>query len=154
MKPRKLTWEEKKKLIRKSRYLYLLLVIPTIYYILFHYLPMYGVIIAFKNYNVGTGILKSRWVGGKWFLKFLKDAYFWKLVRNTLLLNIYNLLWGFPVPILLALMVDRPYDRHNIYGKGAIQPTLWEDQNGLVHMFLRTTSSRIFRSDSSDGGRT
>jgi len=51
-------------------------------------------------------------------------------------------------------MVDRPYDRHNIYGKGAIQPTLWEDQNGLVHMFLRTTSSRIFRSDSSDGGRT
>jgi putative aldouronate transport system permease protein len=106
MKPRKLTWEEKKKLIRKSRYLYLLLVIPTIYYILFHYLPMYGVIIAFKNYNVGTGILKSRWVGGKWFLKFLKDAYFWKLVRNTLLLNIYNLLWGFPVPILLALMLN------------------------------------------------
>ena len=50
-------------------------------------------------------------------------------------------------------MVDRPYDKHYIYGKGAIQPTLWEDETG-VHMFLRTTSSRIFRSDSTDEGNT
>lgn len=51
-------------------------------------------------------------------------------------------------------MVDRPYDKQYIYGKGAIQPTLWQDETGEVHMFLRTTSSRIFQSDSLDGGRT
>lgn len=51
-------------------------------------------------------------------------------------------------------MVDRPYDKHYCYGKGVIQPALWEDSEGAVHMFLRSTSSRIFRSDSRDGGRT
>ena len=51
-------------------------------------------------------------------------------------------------------MVDRPYDKHYCFGKGVIQPTLWEDAKGEVHMFLRSTSSRIFRSDSKDGGRT
>lgn len=51
-------------------------------------------------------------------------------------------------------MVDRPYNKHYIYGKGVIQPTLWQDEKGEVHMFLRTTSSKIFRSDSTDGGRT
>lgn len=51
-------------------------------------------------------------------------------------------------------MVDRPYDKHYIYGKGVIQPTLWQDEAGVVHMFLRTTSSRVFRSDSLDGGKT
>ena len=51
-------------------------------------------------------------------------------------------------------MVDRPYNKHYIYGKGVIQPTLWQDEEGTVHMFLRSTSSRIIRSDSTDGGRT
>ena len=51
-------------------------------------------------------------------------------------------------------MVDRPYDKHYLYGKGIIQPTLWQDEQGDVHMFLRSTSSRIFRSDSKDNGRT
>lgn len=51
-------------------------------------------------------------------------------------------------------MVDRPYDKKDIYGKGVIQPSLWEDKNGDVHMLLRSTSSRIFKSDSEDGGRT
>lgn len=50
--------------------------------------------------------------------------------------------------------VHRPYEKHRIYGKGVIQPTLWEDETGAVHMLLRTMSSRIFRSDSTDGGRT
>ncbi len=51
-------------------------------------------------------------------------------------------------------MVDRPYNKYYLYGKGMIQPTLWEDDMGIVHMFVRTTSSRIFRSDSTDGGKT
>lgn len=94
------------KQIKRCRYLYLLLLIPLIYYFCFHYMPLYGVLIAFKDYNIGKGVWGSPWVGGKWFGKFLTDPYFWKLVRNTLLLNIYGLLWGFPIPIILAIMLN------------------------------------------------
>lgn len=94
------------KQIKRCRYLYLLLLIPFIYYFCFHYMPLYGVLIAFKDYNIGKGVWGSPWVGGKWFGKFLTDPYFWKLVRNTLLLNIYGLLWGFPIPIILAIMLN------------------------------------------------
>ncbi|MEQ2389221.1 ABC transporter permease subunit [Waltera intestinalis] len=94
------------KKIKKCKYLYIMMLLPIIYYILFHYLPLYGVLIAFKDYKIAKGVWGSPWVGFKWFEKFLADPYFWKLVKNTLLLNIYGLLWGFPVPILLALMLN------------------------------------------------
>lgn len=95
-----------KKRIGKSKYLYLLMALPMIYYILFHYLPLYGVIVAFKDYNIVKGVFGSPWVGFKWFEKFLTDPYFWKLVRNTLLLSLYSLLWGFPIPIILAVALN------------------------------------------------
>ena len=94
------------KMIKKSMYLYIIFVIPFIYFILFHYLPMYGVIVSFQDYNIVKGFSGSEWVGFKHFEKFLTDSYFWKLVRNTLLLNIYGLLWGFPIPIILALLLN------------------------------------------------
>ncbi len=94
------------KKIKKSKYLYLMMLIPLVYYVLFHYMPLYGVLISFKDYKVAKGVWGSPWVGFKWFEKFLTDEYFWKLVRNTLLLNIYGLLWGFPIPIALALMLN------------------------------------------------
>lgn len=102
----RLTGAQRLKRIKNCRYLYLLLAVPLLYYLLFHYLPMYGVLIAFKNYNIGKGVWGSDWVGFKWFAKFLVDPYFWKLVRNTLLLNIYGLLWGFPIPIILAVLLN------------------------------------------------
>ncbi len=83
-----------------------MMLIPIVYYVLFHYMPLYGVLISFKDYKVAKGVWGSPWVGFKWFEKFLTDEYFWKLVRNTLLLNIYGLLWGFPIPIALALMLN------------------------------------------------
>ena len=97
------------KKIKKCKYLYIMMLLPIIYYILFHYLPLYGVLIAFKDYKIAKGVWGSPWVGFKWFQKFLTDPYFWKLVKNTLLLNIYGLLWGFPAPILLALMLNEPH---------------------------------------------
>lgn len=106
LKKHKMTRNERIRQIKKCKYLYALLLIPFLYYFLFHYMPLYGVIIAFKDYNIGKGVWGSRWVGGKWFGKFLTDPYFWKLVRNTLLLNIYGLLWGFPIPIILAVMLN------------------------------------------------
>ena len=85
-----------------------LIIIPVIaYFILFDYKPMYGVIIAFKNYRVSTGIADSPWVGLKNFERFLTDRYFWKtLLPNTLTINILDLIFSFPVPILLALFLN------------------------------------------------
>ena len=103
------------KKIKKCKYLYIMMLLPIIYYILFHYLPLYGVLIAFKDYKIAKGVWGSPWVGFKWFEKFLADPYFWKLVKNTLLLNIYGLLWGFPIPIILALMLNS--FRHKRYRK-------------------------------------
>ena len=84
----------------QHRHRYLMLIIPVLFYVLFCYLPMYGVQIAFKKYNVRMGIEGSPWVGFKYFEKYLTDPYFWKVVRNTLLLNIYSLVFSFPAPPL------------------------------------------------------
>lgn len=92
--------------IRKNKYLYMIFFLPILYYILFHYWPMYGITIAFKDYNIVRGISGSPWVGFKHFEKFLTDPYFWKLVRNTLLINVYGLVWSFPAPIILALSLN------------------------------------------------
>lgn len=97
--------------IKKSKYLYVLFFLPFCYFIIFKYLPMYGLIIAFKDYNIVQGITKSDWVGFRYFKQYLWDPYFWKLVRNTLLLGIYNLLWGFPIPIFLALQINEVRNR-------------------------------------------
>ena len=90
--------------VKKSKYLYLIFFLPLCYYVIFHYWPMYGIVIAFKDYNIVKGIIGSPWVGFKHFEKFLTDPYFWKLVRNTLLINIYGLFWSFPAPISLPFI--------------------------------------------------
>lgn len=102
----RLTNAQRWKKIKRSRWLYVLMALPILYYIIFCYAPMYGVLIAFKDYKIAKGVWGSPWVEFKWFEKFLFDEYFWKLVRNTLMLNLYGLVWGFPVPILLALMLN------------------------------------------------
>ncbi|MCL2571168.1 MAG: ABC transporter permease subunit [Defluviitaleaceae bacterium] len=92
--------------LHRSRYLYLLILLPVIYYLLFHYRPMYGILIAFQNFRVARGIWGSDWVGLLHFRRFLGDPYFWQLVRNTFLISFYGLLWGFPAPIILAIMLN------------------------------------------------
>ena len=109
MQPETVPKSRYRSIIRKmnrSKQLYFIFFIPLLYYILFHYWPMYGIIIAFKDYNIVKGIVGSPWVGVKHFQKFLMDPYFWKLVRNTLAINIYGLVWGFPAPIILALLLN------------------------------------------------
>lgn len=90
----------------QHRHLYLMLLIPIAFYVIFCYWPMYGIQIAFKKYNVRVGIEGSAWVGLSYFQKYLNDAYFWKVVGNTLLLNVYSLVFAFPAPILLALLLN------------------------------------------------
>lgn len=89
-----------------NRELYLLFIPVAAYYILFHYMPMYGAVIAFQNYKPALGISGSSWVGLKHFRNFFNGYYFGTLMRNTLVLSFTNLLAGFPVPILLALLIN------------------------------------------------
>jgi putative aldouronate transport system permease protein len=94
------------KQIRRSTWLYFIFAFPFAYYVIFQYVPLYGVLLAFKDFNVMKGIVGSPWVGFKHFEKFITDPYFWKLIRNTVLISFYGLLWGFPVPIILAILLN------------------------------------------------
>ncbi|WP_169088138.1 ABC transporter permease [Paenibacillus sp. PL91] len=83
------------------------MLLPVIlFYVLFKYAPMAGEIIAFKNYRFIDGIWGSEWVGFQHFQMLFASLDFWRILRNTLLLNIYSLVFGFPVPILLALLLN------------------------------------------------
>lgn len=98
--------EKIKKEFRRNKYLYLMALPVIAYYLLFHYGPMYGAVIAFKQYNIADGIWGSKWVGFKYFKQFFDSYYFWRLIRNTLTLSLKQLIWGFPAPIVLALLLN------------------------------------------------
>lgn len=103
----KFYWRKVKKDILRDRYLYLLLIPSFCIMILFRYLPMSGIIIAFKDYTFRKGILGSEWVGLKHFRYiFMQNPDFYKIFFNTLIINIYKLLFYFPAPIILALMIN------------------------------------------------
>ena len=91
---------------KMNKYKYLLILPVLVYLALFAYKPMYGLIIAFKNYRTTRGIFGSDWVGVLWFETFFTDPYFWRLLRNTFLLSALSSVFGFPAPILLALMMN------------------------------------------------
>ncbi|MFS0612430.1 ABC transporter permease subunit [Lederbergia ruris] len=86
--------------------IYLLLVPVLAYFIIFKYIPMYGVQIGFKDFIATKGITGSEWVGMKHFTRFFDSYYFWRLIKNTLGIGIYELAVAFPIPIILALMIN------------------------------------------------
>ncbi|WP_241242801.1 ABC transporter permease [Paenibacillus whitsoniae] len=90
----------------QDKHLYLMLLPVISFYILFKYAPMLGEIIAFKNYRFVDGIFGSQWVGFKHFQMIFTSPDFWRILRNTLVLNLYSLILGFPVPIVLALLLN------------------------------------------------
>ncbi|QHW31142.1 sugar ABC transporter permease [Paenibacillus rhizovicinus] len=92
--------------VRRSWELYLLVLLPVLYLLIFQYIPMFGVIIAFKDFNIIKGILGSPWVGFKHFTDLFQSPNFPLLIKNTLLISLYSLLAGFPIPILLALALN------------------------------------------------
>ncbi|PAD31438.1 ABC transporter permease [Paenibacillus sp. 7523-1] len=83
--------------------LYLFIAPAFLYFLIFHYGPMYGIQIAFKNYNPVRGVFGSPWVGFDHFIRFFESYYFWDLMWNTLAISLYELAVGFPIPIILAL---------------------------------------------------
>ncbi|MCY4373142.1 MAG: ABC transporter permease subunit [Spirochaetaceae bacterium] len=108
-------WQRQARKIRASKYLLLLVLPGFVWYVIFQYIPMYGVTIAFKELSLRLGVLGSPWIGFDQFERFFRYPHFWRLIRNTFLLNFYTMLFGFPAPIIFALalneLVNRTYKR-------------------------------------------
>lgn len=95
-----------KKSLRKNWRLYIFLLLPVAYILLFKYVPMGGVSIAFKDYKIKYGIFGSEWVGLKHFIRFFSTYQCAKVIKNTLIISFYSLVAGFPIPIIFALMMN------------------------------------------------
>ena len=130
--------------LRQHWQLYVIFLLPALLLtIIFRYGPMAGILVAFKNYNPIKGIWGSKWVGFKYFERFLKSPDFLRYLANTLKLSIYGLLWGFPVPILLAFLLNRIESKRT---KQNIQLVLYMPNFvsvivlcGIVRIFLSVT---------------
>lgn len=96
-----------RKKLGKHWQLYLLLLIPVILTIIYKYIPMYGIQIAFRDYKPSRGYTGSEWVGLEWFKRFFTSPNCMRMIKNTVLLSLYSLLWGFPIPIILALIINQ-----------------------------------------------
>ena len=94
-----------------GRYLYLMFLPVFLYYVIFRYGPMLGLVISFQKYDLFKGIMNSRWVGFKHFQNFFNSMFLWRLLRNTLLINLYDLLFNFPAAIILALLLNEVQNR-------------------------------------------
>jgi len=94
------------RVLRRDKWLYLMLAPGLLYFIIFKYLPMFGIVIAFQDYVPYVGIAGSKWVGFKHFDRFFHEPVFWVLMRNTLLLGLYQIVFYFPFPIMLALLLN------------------------------------------------
>lgn len=94
------------KIFQRDKYLYLIFALPFFYLLIFQYIPMYGLVLAFKDFDVSKGILDSPWVGLKHFQEFFSNNYSYKLIWNTVMLRMWHLVFGFPVPIILALLLN------------------------------------------------
>ena len=92
--------------LHRDRQLVFMLIPVVIFFAVFSYYPLYGILIAFKDYSISKGILGSPWAGLRYFRQFFLSPYFGRLLRNTVLISVYSLLWGFPVPIIFALLLN------------------------------------------------
>ncbi len=127
--------------------IYVLLLPAIVYFIVFHYLPMYGVQIAFRQYRFVDGITGSRWVGWKHFEDFLGAYYFGRLLSNTFLLNIFGLIIGFPIPVILAILLNqlerarfKKFTQTAIYVPHFISTAVIA---GMLYLFLSPTSGIV-----------
>ena len=81
-----------------------MLAVPLILTIVYKYIPMWGIQIAFRDYKANRGIMGSEWIGMKWFVRFFTSPNCLRMIKNTFLLSLFSLLWSFPIPIILALL--------------------------------------------------
>lgn len=131
----------------KYRYLYLLLLPGILYFVVFRYLPMYGVVIAFQDFSINKGIWGSKWVGLEQFQKLFRGLSFPGVFKNTVVISLYKLILGFPAPIILALLLNEVKNRKF---KKVTQTIVylphfisWVILAGLIAMFLHPDTGLI-----------
>lgn len=144
---RKKRRRERNKKIVSNWQLYVLILPAFLYFLVFHYFPMYGVQIAFKDFLPAQGIWNSEWVGLEHFKRFIDSYYFWDLIKNTLGISVYELIVGFPLPIILALALNEAKD--GLYKK-SVQTVTYAPHfisvvvlSGMVIAFLAPTTGII-----------
>jgi len=104
--PRRGAWRTVVRDLRRNRHVYLMLAPIVLYYLVFHYGPMYGAVIAFQDFNPVKGVFGSKWVGLQNFQDFFASVYFARLMVNTVAISVLDLVFGFPAPIILALLLN------------------------------------------------
>lgn len=136
-----------RKSIRKNLVLYLLVIPVLVYFLVFKYIPMYGLQIAFKEFIATKGIGGSPWVGTEHFIRFFNSHYFWRLIQNTLGIGIYQLVVGFPIPIILALLINEIRNKSH---KSFIQTVTYAPHFlsvivlvGMLFLFLSPTNGIV-----------
>ena len=93
--------------IRDNWQMYALLLIPVVLTFIYKYIPMYGIQIAFRDFNARQGYWGSKFVGMQWFTRFFNAPTFGRMIKNTILISLYGLLWSFPIPIILSLIINQ-----------------------------------------------
>lgn len=136
----------------KRDWILLLMVLPVVlYFVIFRYGPMYGLIIAFQRYSPTQGFLGSQWVGLQWFKQFFNSIYFTRLLKNTIIISVYSIIFGFPFPIFFALLLNEVRSKYfkkiiqtvsylphfiSTVVVVAIMKTLLSSQGGVVNELL------------------
>ena len=115
-------WQKLRADLLRDRWLFLLLLPGLIYFVIFKYLPMFGIVIAFESYVPYSGVLGSEWVGFKWFQYFFKFPAWINYLKNTLILSLMNIVFYFPAPIILALLLN---EMRSLRYKKVIQTLLY-----------------------------
>lgn len=135
------------KVMKKDYQLYLLIIPTVVYLIIFNYIPMYGVQIAFKDFVAQKGIFGSSWVGFKHFERFFSSYQFIKVLKNTLGLSLYQLVAGFPIPIIMALLLNQTRNKRF---KKVVQTVTYAPHfisvvvlTGMLYIFLSPRSGFI-----------
>ncbi|MGY3714680.1 ABC transporter permease [Sutcliffiella cohnii] len=143
---------KKKSALFKYWDLYLLMIPGILFFLIYKYVPMWGIVIAFQDYSVFAGVAGSEWVGFKHFARMFQADEFYSIFSNTLLISLYKLFWGFPAPIIVALMLNEI--RHMLYKRsvqtiiymphflswvivGGIMINLLNPSTGIVNTFIQ-----------------
>ena len=133
--------------IKRDRLLYLLLLPIVVYFIIFKYVPMYGTVIAFKDYRLADGIFDSKWVGLKHFKSLFSGQDFWLILRNTIVLSMYSVLFTFPMPIIISILLNEV--KNKTFKKG-VQSILyvphfisWVVLGGMVIAILSPSTGAV-----------
>ncbi|MGQ7890482.1 ABC transporter permease [Paenibacillus sp. WC2504] len=130
-----------------NRYLYAMLLPALVYYTVFHYVPMYGALIAFKQFSITKGIMGSPWVGFQHFTYLFELEKFWQVFWNTIVISLYRLIFGFPLPLIVAILLN---EARKIMFKRKVQTIIylphfisWVIMGGLLISLLSTDQGAV-----------